>query len=527
MKKRNLFTAAILSMFLIIAGCGSEPSSTEGNSSNNQAQTPANSTGDQKPSGPQKGGELTIAYDTDVSNYDPTQGNSGNDHALLYPVYDTLVTYNNTLEPGPGLAESWETPDEKTIILKLRTGVTFHDGTAFDAEAVKFNLDRANSAESKVSDLRSIESVEVVDPSTVKLNLKQPDSSIILALSDRSGMMVSPAAVEKFGADFAQNPVGTGPYKMVNWVRNGEIVFETNDKYWQEGLPYLDKLTVKIMPDENTRMNALKSGQVDFYWNVSPDNTQVLKNDKAVVMDSTMRVYLYNMYLNTKLAPFDKKEVRQALQFAINREALVKALTFDQGKPGYQSFPEGYWAAGSGLEIPYDPAKSKELLKQAGMDSVTFDMIVPASAFYQRLAEAIKGQVKEAGITINIQPMELTKGVALFFNEKEVPANLMAWTGRPDPQQTVNLFISGKGFYNTGQEATPEKEELITKAAASYDLKERAELYQKINEIAMLDEAMTIPIMFTPADAAMTPKVKGFEGSLLGKPRFSFLWLEQ
>ncbi|PLT35191.1 ABC transporter substrate-binding protein [Bacillus sp. V5-8f] len=515
-KVTKVFFAILLSSILMIAGCSNSSTNTTGNTSEKQSS-----------SGPKKGGSLVVAYDSDISNYDPILGNSGNDHPLLYPVYDTLVNYNDKLEPQPGLAESWEAPDNKTLILHLKKGVTFHDGSPFNADAVKFNLDRVRSADSKVSDLISVETVEVVDQETVKLHLKQPDSSIVLALSDRSGMMVSPTAVKKYGADYAQNPVGTGPYKMVKWIRNGEIQFEANQDYWQEGLPYLDKITAKIMPDENTRMNALKSGQVQFYWNVSPDNSQVLKNDKTIKMDTKMKVAFYNIYLNTKMPPFDKKEVRQALQLAIDREALVKALTFGAGEPAYQTFPKEYWAASPDMKIPYDPAKSKELLKTAGVENVTFDMFVPTSSFYQRLGEAIKGQVKEAGFNINILPMELTKGVALYFNEKQLPANLTSWTGRPDPQQTINLFLAGKGFYNVGGETTPNKEQLITQAAGTSDQKERAKLYGEINQMSLLDESMTVPIIFTPSTAAMSLDVNGFEGTLLGKPKISFLWLEK
>ncbi|EKN70957.1 hypothetical protein BABA_03819 [Neobacillus bataviensis LMG 21833] len=521
MRKFNKFFSFIfLAVLLVIAGC----------SQKNSASNTQSSTNPQKNQGsgePKQGGDLVFGYDTDISNFDPILGNSGNDHAMLYPIYDTLVNYNSNLEPEPGLAESWETPDDKTIVLHLRKGVTFHDGTEFNAEAVKFNLERVNAEGSNVSDIKNVESVEAVDPYTVKLTLKQPDSSIILALSDRSGMMVSPTAVQKLGKDFAQNPVGAGPFKFVKWIPNGEIQYAKNEKYWQKGLPYLNTITAKIMPDENTRLNALKSGQLNFYWNVSINNVQVLEKDPNVVLDSKMRVFVHNIYLNTKLAPFDKKEVRQAFQYAIDRQAIIKALYFGKGEPASQAFPKDYWAYNPDLKLEYNPKKSKELLKSVGLDRVSFDLMVPTVPEWQRMGEAIKGQAKEAGIDINIQTMEMNKGNALYFNEKQIPANLTAWTGRPDPQQTVNLFLSGSGFYNTGGATTPEKEELIAKAAGSYDIKVRAQLYGRINEIAMVEEAMTIPLVFTPVTGAMKPEVKGFEGTLLGKPKVSFLWIDK
>ncbi|MCA1026663.1 ABC transporter substrate-binding protein [Cytobacillus kochii] len=505
----------IICLLLLVSSC----------SSNEKSDSLINQDADIS-SEPKSGGTLNIAYDSDVSNYDPILGNSGNDHALLYPVYDTLVGYNANLEAVPSLAKKWEMPDDHTIILYLEENVTFHDGSEFNAEAVKYNLERVLSDESNISDLSNVKAVEVIDNFTVKLILSRPDSSIILALSDRSGMMVSPKALEKYGEDFSQNPVGTGPYKMKKWVRNGEIIFVKNQDYWQDSLPYLDEINIKIMPDENTRLNALKSNQVQFYWNVSSVNAQALKHDANLLLNSKMKIAFYNIYLNTKMAPFNKKEVRQALQVAINRESLVEALTFSEGEPAYQAFPSEYWASSEELKIPYDIEQSKELLRKVGLNEVSFNMFVPSTPVYQRIAEAIKGQVKQAGFNINIEPMELTKGVSLYFSEKQIESNLTSWTGRPDPLQTVDLLLSGDGYYNAGGETTEIREELITKAASAYNQEDRAALYKEINEVAIHDDAMTIPIMFVPSIGVMSPQVKGFEGTLLGKPKFSFLWLE-
>lgn len=511
-------------VFIFLIGCSSQPASDQGADENGNAGKSGQEAAKEEPV---RGGELVMGYATDASSFDPILGNAGSDHVLLYPIYDTLIRFDKDLQPQPGLAKSWEIEDEKTIVLHLQEGVVFHDGTPFDAEAVKFNLERANSEESRVSDLKNLESVEVVDPHTVKLHLKQPDSSIILALSDRTGMMVSPAAVKKYGKDYAQHPVGTGPFKLVSYQRNNEIRYEAFKDYWQKGLPYLEKLTVKIMPDENTRINALKSGQIDLSFPMSPANLASLEKDPSLVVESHPEVAYHKIYLNTTKPPFDNKKVRQALNYAIDREALVKAVSFGRAEPSYQPFPKGYWAHDPGITIPYDPEKAKQLLKEAGVGKVSFVMPYFPSGSYERLAQVIRGQLEKVGIEVQLQPMELTKGVSEYFQEKRHPSYLSRWTGRPDPQQTVSLIFSKDGYYNTGGQTTPELEELIKKAAATYEQEERAKLYAEIARIGILEEAMHIPLLSEPATAVMTKKVKGYQPNLLGKPNVSFLWIQK
>lgn len=476
-------------------------------------------------SAPQKGGELVIAYEADASSYDPIKATNTINHPLLIPVYDTLIAYTRELEPKGGLAESWDIPDEKTIILTLREGILFHDGTPFNAEAVKFNIERANSEDSLVSDLASIESVEVVDEKTVKLHLEKPDSSIILALADVGGMMVSPTAVQESGEDFSQKPVGTGPYKLVHHVPNGEVVYEANEAYWQEGQPYLDKMTIKIMADENTRINALKSGEVHYAENISQTNVASLKNDSNIVLKEIMPLRFENIFLNTSISPVDNKAVRLAILHGINREGLIQALNFGNGEPASQLFPLEYWAADASMKIDYDPEKSKQLLKEAGIDNVSFELIHYTPAYEQRLAEAIKSQLSEVGIQVDLQPMEAQAAIAKY-GELKSPSILTRWNGRPDPLMTMKAIFSRDGYYNKGGNTTDEIENLIAEAAASYDRGELAKLYGEISKKALLDEAMIIPLYFSPRVSAMNQSVKGFEPNMQGKPFYTTIWKE-
>lgn len=520
--KFTLFSKLVplLILAVILVGCSSDSSS--GKNPSNSDETPKSEEGT-----PKKGGEVTIAYLADSTNYDPILSASGSDHALLWPIYDTLISFSPELEPQPGLAESWEFTDDKTLILHLREGVTFHDGTAFDGEAVKFNIERINSDDSKVPDLKNIESVEVIDKKTVKLHLKVSDSSILLALSDKGGMMVSPTAVKEYGDNFSQNPIGAGPFKLVNHIPNGEIVYEAYEDYWQEGKPYLDKMTVKVMADENTRINALKSGEVDFADMITPGNVQNLKSDSNIVLKDIMPVRFNMLFLNASMPPFDNKNVRLAVQHGINREAIVQGLNFGQGEPANTIFPKEYWAADPDITIDYDPEKAKQLLKDSGLKKISFSMIHFPIAKYARGAEIIRDQLKEIGIEVELEPMEITKGTTSFFSEMTSPAFATDWTGRPDPQIAVQLLFSANSYLNPGKYSTPEIESLISKAASTYDQEERAELYKEISKKALLEEAIGIPLVYEPMTSAMNHKVKGFEPNLMGKPIFSSIWMEE
>ncbi|WP_251551216.1 ABC transporter substrate-binding protein [Neobacillus muris] len=519
-RKKSFLTIVMLlvALTMVMAGCSSNSSTKE---------KPSTKPDSEASGEPKQGGELTVAYAVDITNFDPIKGTTGNDHALLWPVYEPLVKFTPDMKPEPGLAESWEYPDDKTLVLHLKKDVKFHDGTPFNGEAVKFNIDRVNSKDSQISDLKSIESVEVVDDSTVKLHLSKPDSSILLALSDRGGMMVSPTAVEQYGADYSQHPVGAGPFKVKSHVPNGEIVYEANKDYWDKGKPYLDKITVKVIPDANSQINALKSGQVDFVPGVAVQNAASLEKNADIVLNSENTLGHFMLYLKASVEPFDNKAVRLAVLYGIDREELIKAINFGQGEVADQPFPKGYWAHDDSISLKYDPEKSKQLLKDAGLKDVSFTLVTYPIEYWSRLANAIKGQLEKVGITVNIETLEANAAVQKFMTDNNTDALTGSWSGRPDPQMTINSLYSKDSFYNPGKISTPELEGLISEAASTYEQEKRAELYGKISNEAIIQQGIAIPLFTTPATHAMNKKVKGFEPNLLGKPIFSTLWVEK
>lgn len=527
----------LLAFALVVSGCSSKsgsdgssetssPTGQSGQSGQDSGGNQGGSSREQSMGTPKRGGEITIAYGIDVSNFDPIKGSNGADHSLLWPVYDTLVRFTPDLQPVPGLAESWEFENDTTLVLHLRKGVTFHDGTPFNAEAVKFNIERTNAEGSLVSELKSVQSVEVVDEHTVKLHLSKPDASIIAALTDRGGMMVSPAAVQKYGDDFPQHPTGAGPYKVVKHVNGQEIVYERYENYWNPDEVYLDRITISIIGEENSRINALKTGKVQFVPGIQPQNMATLQAEKDIeVIQGTSLLYR-RIYINTEMEPFTNKAVRLAVTHAINRDQLVQALNLGYGEAAHQPFPSGYWAHDPEVKIEYDPELAKKLLQDAGLQNVKFQLLRSPDPYDARLGDLLKAQLQEVGITVEVEAMEPNAAVGAFFN-KQSTALLGNWTGRVDPQLTISSLYSKNSFYNIGKAETANSERLIAEAAATYDQNKRAGLYGQIMKEVLLDEALAIPLFFPPVIYAYHKNVGGVEHNMLGKPLFAKLWLEQ
>lgn len=511
--KRHSFLVIMLFICIIIVGCNTTNDETEESAGRDESDTPV------------QGGELTVGYYSDASSYDPLLASSGGDETILYLIYDRLVDYGPNFEPIPALAESWENIDNKTWKFNLREGVTFHDGTEFNAEAVKFNIERANSDSSNKSDLQSIESVEVVDSHTVQFHLSEPNSGLLQALMTAAGMMVSPTAVEEYGDQYALHPVGTGPFKLVERNPGNEMQFEKFDDYWQEDKPYLDKVTVKVM-QESTMVNALKSGEVDIVAPISAVNKQDLESSVNINVDVSSSLNFQYIYINTSLPPLDNQKVRQAIQYAIDREQIVQAIQFGEGEAATGIFPKEHPAYRSDSAITYDQAKAKQLLEESGVTELSFDMLVKPDAFDLRIAEAVQAQLAEVGIQVNLEPTEVTTLVDLAFSKAEYPATLARASGRPDPNALISLYYQEHSFYNPGRHANRELESLIKQAKEETDDAERMNVIAESSRIAIEEDAMGIPLFFEPMIVAFHEKVKGYEPHQYGKPRFPFLWLE-
>lgn len=472
-----------------------------------------------------KGGILRVAAPANPSSLDPATGGAGSDHATLWTMYDTLVEWDyDTLKPKPGLAR-WKYSDPKTMVLDLNKSIKFHDGTDFDAEAVKFNLDRnrADPRSNVKADLTSIDSVEVTGPLQVTLHLKNPDTALPAILSDRAGMMVSPTNIKALGKDTNRKPVGAGPWKFVSWADNESIVVTRNEHYWRPGRPYLDGIEFAIIPESATALRSVIAGEKEMAYSLPARLKPVIDRSKQLQTIAAPTLYCIQLYFNYARAPLNNVKVRQAINFALDRSAFVKATMAGLGEPATMTLPKSHWAYDKSVSTlyPHDPAKARKLLAEAGFKN-GLDLTIGGYNDQDsvRRSEVVQAQLGEAGIRLKFTRGTIAEISAQFFaSEKKFDVLLSAWTGRPDPSMTYALGFDKGAYYNAGREADPELVKLIQQSRESEDLAERAKVFAKIQQITM-GNALSAPIAFQYELDALSSKVKGYKPDLLGKPKY-------
>lgn len=481
---------------------------------------------------PKKGGVLKVSANANPSSLDPQTGGSGSDHSFLYPIHDTLIDFEPaTLKALPGIAESWSAPDPQTLLLNIRAGVVFHDGTACDAAAVKFNLDRARTdPRSNIkNDLITVESVEVAGPMQVALKLKQADASLLLTLSDRAGMMGSPKAMQELGKDYDRKPVGAGPMKLVSWNDNEKVTYARHDKYWKPGQPYLDGLEMNVIPEINTALRAVVANQNDFVYFLSSQQKPVVDRAKSLVAVSGPTLYCVKIFLNFAKAPLDDVRVRRALNHAVDRESFAKATMAGLSEIATTMLPKAHWAYDPALAdfYKYDPDKAKALLAEAGhKDGLELHLIGFNDQRQQQRQEVLQEQLRKSGFKLRFSTFNIPEGSAAFFSKAEGNGFVSQWTGRPDPTLTFTLLYGRGSYFNSGrQEASPEITAALAATRASADIEERKKAFSVLQR-HVLEQALSVPLLFQFEFDAHHSKVKGFKSNLLGKPRFDGVWID-
>ena len=314
---------------------------------------------------------ITIAQYADAISLDPQDTNDNASYSIEKPMIEGLIGFNEKMEQIPQLAEKWDaSPDARVYTFHLRKGVKFHDGTPFNAAAVKANFDRVRNPENKLKRYtlyKIISQIDVIDDSTVRFTLSEPFGAMIATFAHPAGGINSPAAVEKYGKDYGKNPVGTGPYKFVEWVPNDHITMVKNPDYWDKNnAAKVDKIIVKPVPEDGTRIAMLQKGDAQFINPVPYIQAEVVKGDRNLSLASTEAVYTFWVAMNVQKKPFNDLRVRQAMNYAINKEAIIKAVLRGHGKPADSPLAPRVWGYTPVKTYPYDPAKAKALLAEAG-----------------------------------------------------------------------------------------------------------------------------------------------------------------
>ncbi|MGZ5238072.1 MAG: ABC transporter substrate-binding protein, partial [Caldimonas sp.] len=335
-----------------------------------------------------------LAEDPDV--LDPTLARSFVGRVVFAALCDKLFDIDEKLQIVPQLATAYEwSADSKALTMKLRPGVTFHDGEKFDAAAVKFNIERHKTmaGSNRRGELAPVASVDVVDPQTVRLNLSAPFSPLLAQLADRAGMMVSPKAAQAEGEKFGAHPVCSGPFRFVERVAQDKIVLERFANYWNKDAIHFDKVIYTPIPDATVRLANLKSGQLDFIERVASSDIEKLKSDKKLKVSRITEIGYQGITINVGKSekaqqnPLGKDaRVREALELSLDRQGLAQVVMDNEAQVGNQWVaPSNAWYA-KNVPVPKrDVARARALLKEAGVPNPSFTLVAPTTSDAQRL----------------------------------------------------------------------------------------------------------------------------------------------
>jgi peptide/nickel transport system substrate-binding protein len=487
--------------------------------------------------GVRRGGTLRVAISGDIVTLDPHLSGAAIDRQPYQNLYDKLVDTDATLAIVPMLATSWTiSPDGRAVTFKLRRDVVFHDRTAFNADAVKVNFDRMLDPKFppiRKAEMRPVQRVVVVDPYTVRVEMDRPYSPLLYALTDRAGMMLSPAALAKDGMNFGLHPVGTGPFRFVERVPNGHTTFERNPDYWDKGLPYVDRLMFVPITSDPARVANLESGDVEIVANVPLPQVPELAKEAAQPGASFRLLergaFQWNaMPLNVTRPPFDNKLLRQALSLTIDRRALANVVLRGAAYPARSFFPNGTPAFDPSIPIPErNIAQAKEKLAQAGHpDGFTFTLLLAGAGQQDAsVAQAIQSMAADAGIHVQIQILE--GGAFLETMQKlEHQATLSIWSGRPDPDFDVYPFVTqtGLGGLNLAGYVSDRATVLLDGARLLSNMAQRRRAYTEVSRI-VADDVPYIFLYYPKEYKLISTHVRGFVPQPDGMVRLRSVWL--
>jgi peptide/nickel transport system substrate-binding protein len=469
--------------------------------------------------GTTKGGNLKVGLAADLSTLDPLQSTSLYDRQVMLNIYDTLVRVDAHNNVQPDLATSWRYESPTELVFTLRTDVTFQDGTPFNADAVVFNINRILTTPSspRLSEISTVKDVVALDSSHVRFDLKQPFSPLLLTLTDRAGMILSPTAVQKLGANLANAPVdaGSGPFMFKEWVKGDHLTIVRNPHYWQkdsqgQALPYLSSVTYHPITNGTVEYTNLQTGNIDVADAVDPNLVAQAKADPNLIYRQQAALSFFGFMLNTKAAPFDNVNVRQAVAWGVNRNEILNTVLKGVGVIAQGPLSPGSWAYDSSFApYSYDVNKAKAALQQAGASSVTFTMLIPSgSPLATQEAQFLQSELQPAGITVNIKP-EVFATLLDDTAAHNFQAALVGWSGRPDPDGNMYAWFHTGGGFNDMQYSNPQVDALLDDARTSTDQATRAQDYIQAQQL-IVNDAPYIFINHGVSIQATSKKVQNF-----------------
>jgi len=432
---------------------------------------------------------LHVALRQDLDVMDPTTATTYVGRIVFAGLCDKLFDIDEKLNIVPQLATGYEWADDKTLIVHLRSGVKFQDGEMLDAASVKYSLERHLTMQGsfRKSEISSIDHVEVVDPATVRIVLKSPSGAFLAQLTDRAGMILPPKATEAAGKDFAAHPVCSGPFKFVERVPQDHVTLERFADYWDAKDIHFDKVVYQVLVDSSVRLANLKAGTVDIVEYVAPTDAAAVKADpmlRLVVSDALGYFSITNNLANGPQAdnPYGQNAlVRQALDLAIDRAALVNVVFNDMYSPTVQAVPASSPFYDGALKVPArDVAKAKALLKQAGVPlPVKLDLLTFNDPQVMQASEVIQSMAAEAGFDVHIQSMEFASSLAAS-QRGEYQAYMIGWSGRVDIDGNTYQFLHTGQGNNASHYSNPMVDKLLDEGRSSEDPAKRKAIYDQM-----------------------------------------------
>lgn len=468
--------------------------------------------------------DAVIAVGSTFTSLDPYDANDSLSQTVAKSFYQGLFGFDKEMKLVNVLADSYDvSPDGLTYTVKLHPGVKFHDGTPFNAAAVKVNLDRASNPDNRLKRynlFKMIEKTEAVDDLTVKITLKTPFSAFVNNLAHPAAVMISPAALKQYGKDIGFHPVGTGPYRFVTWNQTDFVKVEKFNGYWKAGLPKLDSITWRPVVDNNTRAALLQTGEAQFAYPIPFEQAKVLeKNDKLALVASPSILHRY-ISMNVTQKPFDNPKVREALNYAINKEALIKVAFSGYATPAEGPLPSSIDYSVKYHPWPYDPAKARELLKEAGYPN-GFTTTLWSSHNHstaQKVLQFTQQQLAQVGVKVQVTAMDAGQraaevegkgvketGVRLFYTGWSASTGEADWALSP-------LFATASwppAQFNTAFYSNPQVDADLANALKTTDRTEKQKLYKDAQDKIWADA----PWIFLATErlvSANSKKLTGF-----------------
>ena len=509
--KKTVWLSLMLLVLLVLSACGggesaSAPKESDGSGSDDSA---SNET-------------FTYASTSDAAGLSPILTNDSVSANITEHVYEKLFERNiDTMEIEPKLAESYENPDENTWVIKLKEGIKFHDGTPFNAEAVKYTFDKLRdpaTAAPRASLLEPVDTITVIDENTVEIKTKYPYGAFLASLSHSNAAIVSPTADQ--AQDLMKEPVGTGPFKFVSWTPGDQVELEANEEYWDGGAPDLKKVVLKVVPEISTAISMLQAGEVQFIDNLPTEQVKRLESMDNINIEKKDGTPVYYLTFNHSKEMNKDPEFREAVASAIDRDAFVSKLNGlgvrSDSVIGPQVF--GYDEAADEAGTAYDVEAAKALVEKNGYGDKPIKLLTANRDNFVLMAEIVQAQLTEAGFKVEIESMEW----ATFLDTArggEYDITFLSWanvTGDGSELLYPNFHSDNVGSSNRAQYSNAEFDELVVQSRTTIDQDERQAILAKANNLMIEDNAVVV-MYHGIVTAALDKKYSGLELDPNGK----------